>query len=258
MGRPKGSRNRPKPQMFPINSQKASIGISETPPGSDNEDMDNPANLPSLDADGTAHRPDKAPRPRQPVGARGAKLSAEIMEGLSGFYVMTGMLVYARNQYDGQVIIDRAPAMAESLEKVCRKNKRAYHILATIAKGTDWTAIFMAYGGVSIAIAANHNAVPHVWTQAFGIQPPPERETASQYPAPERYSEGVVNSGPSEQTTEQQTEAPGPGLHVSAHQLELLQEQAIREALELQRRAQVNGAEGMPAPETNPAGRVGY
>lgn len=206
--------------------------------------------LPPLEPE-PEQKPDKAPAERRQSAA--TKRSSKVVDGLTKQFGMLGMFVYMGNQYDGEVLIGQAPAMAESLEQIGRKNKTFYRVLVLLAEESEWTALFMAFGGTTVAIGANHGLFPVNWTRAFSIRPPErgergereEQRTPEQIPVHENagpmYTGGPSTGEPPEGINDNAGTGAPAGLHINAEQMNLIREQAERAALAQYQQAQQQG-----------------
>lgn len=102
---------------------------------------------------GRPSRPDKAPRQ---TGGRKRSLTRP----LTDLFVSIGAMVSVVNQVDGQIIIEGAPRLAESLNAVAKDNPAVYKSLERMLTGSAWGGVFMASGAIAIPILANHGLLP--------------------------------------------------------------------------------------------------
>jgi hypothetical protein len=212
---------------------------------------------------------DKAPK--QPRGGGRTSVHKQVQEGLTGLYALTGTLVALANPYDGQIIILRAKAMAESLEMALRGNDAAYKVLLLITKSGAWLPLAMAYGSVGVGMAANHGLITPGAVDIFDLPRPPERPqpsertnadgpeplAANEY-IPSDWQQAAEGEQPyyaptgSASTVDAELVTPAPGLHVTQNQMDLIRAEAYRRAAAEQAQAAQRGADGMPS--ANPRG----
>lgn len=196
---------------------------------------------------------DKPPTERRPAAQ--SKRSVKVVEGLAKQFGMLGMFVYLGNQYDGSVILGNALPMAESLEQIGRKNKTFYRVLVLLAEESEWTALFMAFGGTTVAIGANHGLFPRNWTRAFQLDPPPPPARENTEASTQNTGTSGASMGPTESIQDQfgnewhatpdggaNLQPEVAGLHINADQMRLIAEQAAREQLRLRAIAEQQGA----------------
>jgi hypothetical protein len=257
-GRPLGSRTNPA-LLSLKRSRSQATGTTASDPDSAPEVGDADGGLSPLEA-----APDRAPRDRRvSSGKRRSAAGQKIVEGFAGIYVLVGGVVMAFNQYDGLVIVQKAQSMAVALEQTARHNPELYKILVRLSGATDFTALFMSYGAVGYAIAANHGAVPARPVAMFDLPLPPERTPSEEQPnnatawgplaTPEASVPPVMPNIPEEQYT---PPANGiVGLHgADAATFARIRQESIDKALALQAQAAAQGDEGMPT--VNPRGGI--
>lgn len=234
-----------------------------------NDETDSEPALPLPDAS-TPVKPDKAPRRSRTSAGRGLS-ETQVAAALAGYYVMLGMLVLPNNQYDGTVIVERAPDLASSVVAVGRRNKRVWRVLVMLATGGDYTQLVMVHLAVASAIAANHGQMSWRVPQALGM-PLPTEATDSATPL---YRQAQPASAPTPTQAEQAAASP-PGweqavypepqfvepngasgngnVQISAAQIARIVEEAKANALREAQQAGRQGFEGVPPATHDPSG----
>lgn len=179
-----------------------------------------------------------------------------VIDGLAQLYTLLGISILPFNNYDGQVIMERAQPMAASAVGVARHNPRMMKFLRRLAVGSEWGEFAVIHIGVGIALGANHGMVKRELPAAFNLPVPPEREPVTEktqaFVLPRQQpTTQPVGPRPATQPGPESTEPPAPGLHITPEIANRLAEQAIAAALAEQEAALRNGAEGVPKVNPN-------
>lgn len=225
------------------------------------------------------YKPARDRAPRRTGTGRKASNDAQIIEALTGYYGMAGILLYRANAYDGEVVLASAEKCAASIVAVAHRHKEVYATLQILTKNNDYVTLVMAHTALAIAIAANHNLVPAAWPAAFGMPLPPAAQ-AQQGPTPEQMLayeraqqqqqayDAYQQAQPAQQPPPEYRPgvaegAQAPTVQYDASTFETIRQQAVQEALRQQQLAdqqrlmelaQSEGAELVtPAPLQNPA-----
>ncbi len=148
-GRPKGSPNRPRPDVAP-NSPDASDG-------------------------------------RKGRGGRKPKLDiaanvTQTMEDIGTTLLMAGMVRQSDHlQFDGRVIVHRAPEIGEAVAAIAAENPQVRAAIERMYKTSGWAKIGLTFASVAVPIAACHGMAPVVFAAPFlndatgPVPPPPVR-----------------------------------------------------------------------------------
>lgn len=111
--------------------------------------MDVPTNENQEKETGTYDPLDDAPK--RPTG-KYRKLETE----LSQTFGAIGLVIYAVNEYDGQVILQRGKALSERLVDVSVQNENFYVFLKSLVDGGVYAGLIMEMGLIASLLLKNH------------------------------------------------------------------------------------------------------
>jgi len=125
---------------------------------------------PKLCPKGEGCRANVAPPVARAKGTRNktgwqAPLEQALTSNLAGI----GLVVYALDQYDGTVIMQGAPRLAQSLVGVAEQNPNVRKALESLVTAGAWSGVVMAAAGIAIPILGHHGYLPG--NLAMPVQP---------------------------------------------------------------------------------------
>lgn len=91
---------------------------------------------------------------------RGAAWKEPLKNAVMGNIAGIGTLVYAFDQYDGQIIIAGSDRLASSLVDVAETNPKVRKGLEAFTTGGAWAGVAMAAAAIAIPILAHHGMLP--------------------------------------------------------------------------------------------------
>lgn len=77
-------------------------------------------------------------------------------ERATGVVAMVGVAVYALDQYDGQVILDGAPRLGESLAELAETNRSVAKAIDALSGTSAWAGVAVAVWAIAAPIARHH------------------------------------------------------------------------------------------------------
>lgn len=149
----------------------------------------------------------------KPKRGRGKSLKARLTELIGS---VAGLIMIV-NPYDGQVISEVAPRLADDLDGIAQHNPRVKAALESAVSLAENAGIGATVAAIAIPIAANHGIIPRqvgvLAAGSFGVSPPPEEPVpgigatlASQLRRPRPAPGGEVEPEPEPESTEPDTD----------------------------------------------------
>lgn len=87
------------------------------------------------------------------------KLKA-VTDGVTSLYATIGIFAYARDQYDGLIIMTTAQDRAVELVNVAKHHKWLMDLLIRLTQSSDYVTLAIGHAGLVYAIMAHHNQIP--------------------------------------------------------------------------------------------------
>jgi hypothetical protein len=142
---------------------------------------DIPLDLPAIDPPSIAAKRQRRQRVSsgsKPKTNSGITL-AQLETGLTKQFELLGALLSGFDSYDGGVIVDKAPNMAEALIEVAKSSPTAKRFLEGLVATGAWSGVVMVLGGdVLLPIAVHHRMLPGTVNDVIAtIQDIPLRES---------------------------------------------------------------------------------
>jgi hypothetical protein len=88
-----------------------------------------------------------------------AKLK-QVTDGITSLYATLGIALYARDQYDGLVVMTTAQDRAVELVNVAKHHKWLMDLLIRITQSSDYVTLVIGHGTLAYALLAHHNQIP--------------------------------------------------------------------------------------------------
>lgn len=112
---------------------------------------------------------DKKPRKR----ASGGPTIPQIREGLEGLTAMVGTgWVLAGNEYCGTAVLERGPAVTDSLLELAKTNPRVKRSLQNLTRSSAWGGVIIAASSLAVPILAYYGVIPPHYASLVGAAPP--------------------------------------------------------------------------------------
>lgn len=134
---------------------------------------------------------------RSSSGGRSSSSSRSFRKRIEGMLVIVGTVISGLDAFDGQVIIEAAPQLAEQLDNLAKESPRVRRFIEAALETGAWSGVIGVLGMNVIApIAVHHRLLPEpVNTQAAQLLGVPVREPRSK-PEPEPDLSNVVGLDP--------------------------------------------------------------
>ena len=100
------------------------------------------------------------------AGASDARWKTAMRSALEANGVGIGMLVMPFNTYDGQVIIQGTPRLADACVTWAETNPKVRRALQSFLDSAGVAGVVIALGGIVVPILANHGALPKSFLDA--------------------------------------------------------------------------------------------
>jgi hypothetical protein len=88
-----------------------------------------------------------------------AKLKS-VTDGVTSLYATIGIFAYARDQYDGLILMTTAQDRAVELVNVAKHHKWLMDLLIRLTQSSDYVTLAIGHAGLAYAIMAHHNQIP--------------------------------------------------------------------------------------------------
>ncbi len=114
----------------------------------------------------------KVPPPFEPPSAPPFVSSARkgtLEQKLGASIALVGTVVYALDQFDGMLILERAEPLAHALEQVAAQNPKVKRALEAAMDGTAWGSVAIIVVPMAIAMLAHHEVIPEQYASFAGI-----------------------------------------------------------------------------------------
>lgn len=107
------------------------------------------------------HKPNR--NPNTTSSPRTSKDLASVQATLQDFYMTLGGAVMIIDDFDGMVIVERAPKLAESWIKLANSNPNVKKFLIKATSGGGFAAVIMAHASLALPILKHHDMLPTVF-----------------------------------------------------------------------------------------------
>jgi hypothetical protein len=138
----------------------------------------------------------------------GAKLKS-VTDGVTSLYATIGIFAYARDQYDGLVIMTTAQDRAVELVNVAKHHKWLMDLLIRLTQSSDYVTLAVGHATLAYALLAHHNQIPRndALLAQFGYT---EQQVATKAAMMQAQSEQATAPGVNEQYAAMQQQEPQP------------------------------------------------
>jgi hypothetical protein len=103
-------------------------------------------------------------KPQGPPKGRAPRVNAQklasVTSGVTSLYATIGIFAYARDQYDGLIIMTTAQDRAIELVNVAKHHKWLMDLLIRLTEGSDYVTLAIGHAGLAYALLAHHNQIP--------------------------------------------------------------------------------------------------
>lgn len=114
----------------------------------------------------TSPKSSNASSSKQPKSSK--KGDAELIDGLTSSVELLGVGVSFLDEFDGDLIHDKARLIAESLVELSHHNPRARKMLEQLVTGSAWGGVAMVLGKeIALPIALHHGVLPEPFNTAM-------------------------------------------------------------------------------------------
>jgi len=125
-----------------------------------------------------------APRRRAAVKIDIKAKISETLTSIGSMLIITGSVkADPRIVFDGQVLIARADAVAEAVDKIAAENPAVKKALERLFTGSSYAQLAITVAGVAVPIAAAHGLVPAIAAGLFmpeGLQLPKDDQAVAE------------------------------------------------------------------------------
>jgi hypothetical protein len=97
-----------------------------------------------------------------PTVSRTARWQQPLAEALHAQFMTIAMVVMVFDQYDGQVIMQGSPQLAQSLIAVAEANPSVRRGLETFVTAGAWAQVASATAAIALPIMAHHGIIPSI------------------------------------------------------------------------------------------------
>lgn len=150
------------------------------------------AQPPLTSGSGASEAKPSATRVNTRVRINSVKLKA-VTDGVTSLYATVGIFAYARDPYDGLVIMTTAQQRAVELVNVAKHHKWLMDLLVKLTQSSDYVTLAVGHATLAYAILSHHNQIPkndalltqfnlseqQVFTAAAAMQAQQENATAA-------------------------------------------------------------------------------
>jgi len=86
----------------------------------------------------------------------------KIRQGMLELYLTVGIGVNFFDQFDGMVVAQNAPKLADSWAALAEKDPKVRKALMKMLTGTSWSAVLIAHAMVAVPIMQHHKLIPQL------------------------------------------------------------------------------------------------